>query len=488
MSQEDFWGALADAQGHDDLRKALTVGSGDPSSGSIVAGSIAGLMPEDLSPTLYNLAIRESDLNFWGSLFVESTTNVIAQYVQKRSHGDHTGAFISELDLPGEANSVWKRESVQVKFAGVTRRNSIVSEVVAKISGANGSTKAEELTDAVIDMKRVLEQASFYGDSALIPQEFDGLAAQLRARGGLPCDLRGDYIKLGTIDAIVARLMSADRNGEPNVLIAGHQEIADFVRDYVRIDSNATPVMRTSRLAERDTDLGVRVKRLVTQMADLDLMPSKFLIAKGAPVAAGRGDASKRPLPPIVTGTATPANSGPIASKFFADDAGEYYYYIVAQNRYGRSAPTSTGQIANVAAGDQVEITVQDGGQDADSYIVYRSPEGGALADAKEIFRVPKTGASQTIVDRNWELPGKNIAFVLTKRTDTMRWRQLMPLTKFELGMIDTSFRTMLLIYGALQIMAPRMQCYIYNVGRDPNAPELIETTADFTENWTYGH
>ena len=463
----------------EDLRKALSVGDGDPNIGNAVSGALGPLMPEDLSNTMTSLTFKKSDVWFYMALRKQNATNVNAEYTQLLSYGDGTAAFTNEDELPGEENSTYRRETVRMKFIGTTRRLTLLAQIV-KTVGISDATAAENVAGSMY-LSRVIESACFYGDSTLIPQQFDGLQAQLRRRGGAIYDARSDtYFKVEVLSRIVEKLVGLDRNGEPNTILCSLGAKTDLATDYVKVSNQQTATQRT-KAGESDLAIGLRITTIVTQHGDLALMGSKFIRESKAPVAAGIGSSSRRPLPPVkvsLTSPAAPAGT----SKFTAGDAGDYVYSVAAGNRWGISAPTAFGTVT-VSADDETQLVVKDGGQDTTYYIVYRSLKDGT--DVAEIARITRSAAQQTLLDRNATLPFTSIAFVLSMAPEYMVWRELMPLTKLDLARLDPTSRWMLLQYGALQIMAPTKQCLVINLGRDPNLAVLDDNDANrFVENW----
>jgi hypothetical protein len=70
--------------------------------------------------------------------------------------------------------------------------------------------------------------------------------------------------------------------------------------------------------------------------------------------------------------------------------------------------------------------------------------------------------------------------FGLEMKPATLGWKQLAPFTKIPLATVDLSYRWMQVLYGALQLKAPRHCFRIFNVGRDPNAPVVTPAVVGF--------
>ena len=137
---------------------------------------------------------------------------------------------------------------------------------------------------------------------------------------------------------------------------------------------------------------------------------------------------------------------------------------MVAVNRYGKAAAVATAQVT-VAAGEQVTFDVT-AGSDTAFYEVYRTEAGGAVGTARLIFKVrANSSGTTTITDLNRFLPNTSKGYMLSQSSEVLKWKQLAPFTKIPLATIDSSIRWMQILYGALQVMAPKKNGIFINVG-----------------------
>lgn len=444
------------------LLKAMSAGNGQAVPGSAVAGAMAPLMPESLDATMVSLTYTEAKFPFWQTIRKTRAYNTAEEYNQLLAVGQGEAGFIAEGDLPTEEDSTYRRNVTLIKFLGVTRRVTHQASLV-RTAGVPDII-AQETRDGTIWLMRVLEESLFFGDSELVPVQFDGLKKQLIAGGAKIYDMRGLPLSVKVLNMLTAFVTERPYYGEVDTIYSSVGVKSDLVNDYLAL-------MRTAFGA--NVKPGLRVNEIETQNGTLKLVQDIFIQEGKVPHAAGLGVASKRPIAPVANGAiTTPVQA---AGRFGAGDAGTYYYKIVAINRYGRSAPLVTAGIP-VAAGDETLIPIADGGQGTTAYIVYRSDKDGAVTTCKEAFRVARTGATQTITDRNLDLPGTSWVFGLTM-DETIRWRQLAPFTKIPLSTVDLSIRWMQVLYGALELAAPRRNFAIKNVGRDPNSLVVVDET-----------
>jgi len=104
------------------------------------------------------------------------------------------------------------------------------------------------------------------------------------------------------------------------------------------------------------------------------------------------------PTPPAsVAATAAPN----AASTFGAGDAGNYFYAVSSFRNGVESQLTKIPAAVAVTAGDQVSLTITSAANDADRYLVYRTPAGSTNADGNfaRIGQVAPVGATTTFAD-----------------------------------------------------------------------------------------
>lgn len=459
-------GAAGAASGGDiaELNKALSAGGGNGGTHGVqTAGALGPLMPESLDPILTSMTYTEAEFKFWKSVYKDPAYNTAEEYNRLHKVGAGEAAWMGEGDLPEEEDSTYSREVTLVKFMGTTRRVTHVGSIV-KTAGVENAI-AQETKNGTLWLMRQLEEGLFFGDSAIVPVQFDGLN-KLMVDGGTPTyDMRGDPLTEEVLSGMCAGVRMAPNYGSIDTIFCSIGVKSD-IKNRIR-----------SRLRSGFGDK-IDFEPKVDGFDKVKIEDNVFITEGQAPHSSGLGKASKRPLAPAVgaAGLTSPVDA---TAQFAAGDAGTYIYKIVAVNRFGRSAPVTTAGVA-VAAGDNVTIPVVDGGQETSGYIVYRSTKNGAASTCKEAFRVARSGPTQDIIDRNAYLPGTSTVFGLEMKPQTLGWKQLAPFTKLPLATIDTSIRWMQVLYGALQLKAPRHCFRIVNVGRDPNAPVLSPAIIGF--------
>jgi len=459
VSAQDYQGAgLAQSGEVADLMKALYAGN-DVNNPGTSAGQGFPLRQESLEAQLKNLTYEMDEIKLFKSISKVPASNTVEEFnrlVSYSAGGASTfnQGFFPEGDLPEEQDTTYERITVLIKFIGIVGR---VTHVANTIRAAHGSVIALETMNKTMELLRNLENALFFGDSTLIPQQWDGLAKLITA--GAPdnvIDLRGGSLTEDALNDMLLRIR--DNYGQATDAYFGTGPFADLAKQvYDRQRFGMAPAPGV---------LGAQITAFQGQNGKINLHDHVFINPGPVPVAAGVGRTDRRPLAPTSTAPTAGAAAG---SLFVAADIGTYIYRIASGNRYGLSAPVTPASVA-VTTGDGVTFTVTDGGQDTSFYEIYRSTLGGAAATAKLMTRVARTGATQVITDLNANIPGTSQGFVLMQNERSFSWAQLLPMTRIPLAAIDTSIRWAQVLYGAVKMYAPARNILVKNIGRAPGS------------------
>jgi len=444
-----------------ELQKALTAGA-DINTPGAVAGSGFPLRPESLDSTLYNLTYGMQHIKLWPQLRKEEVYNTVNEYNRLLAHGSGMQFFHGEGDLPGEDDSTWQRIYSTIKYMGCTRRYSIAAAMVRM---AHAQAEVHQTLGGTMWLLRELERNLFTGSTTFLPQSFDGYGAQianiidLRGR-----PLTGDVVNWGT-----GYVLEAPNYGLCTDLYAPVGAITDVVED---INPNARYMITPQ--GYMNGAAGMQVKTYITQAGPIAFQPNVFLVFGGAAQAAA-GDAARRPGAPTIS--VAPAAGAPLAgttSQWTAADAGTYIYQVVAYNAFGRSAAVATAAVV-VAAGQRVTFTIADGTPVPSYYEIYRSTLNGAVGTCRLQMRVARTATGLTQVsDLNEWIPGCAEGYMVQQNQEFNKFKRLLKYMKVRLGMADSSFRFMLLLFGDLVVHTPDKGVIFRNIGRSSHAPAYI--------------
>lgn len=456
-----------------DLIKAMEVGNGIATPNAQVPGDTAPLAVQDLQQTLAVQTYKAIDCVFF-KLLQEGTYVAKAptvHYDLLTSYGETPSIWNNEIALPTEADDTYERRIMKAATMGLTARISFSANATTNIGNLNLRQRTTE--NKITQLHAQIESALFTGNSALVPQQFDGIGRQIEQFAPQNMfDRRDGLLNLSFVNQVCEQIYSLPNNGRISHIFVSPQTFADVLNEPTATTGG---VLRLPN-GEVNVAFGTNITRYLTQFGEIALVPDKFIQAGQPAVDVGIGPAG-RPVAPLSGGAiTTPVNA---ASLFEAGDAGTYIYKIAAINYKGFSPVLTTAGVA-VAAGDSVNIPVVAGDTITTAYVVYRSELDGAASTCKEAFKVAKTGPSQTIIDLNAYLPGTSRAYFLSMSDTTgdgapnLQWAQLFPLQAYELGLADTSFRWMMVMQAGLIVRVPFRHAIAYNIQRSAGAPAPI--------------
>lgn len=468
-----------------ELHKAMTAGDGSSGivHGAQTAGALAPLMPESLEATLKVMTYSEKQIKFWRSLFKSQATNTAEEYNRLHQVGTGDSAFISEGDLPEEEDSTYSREVTLVKFLGTTRRVSHVASIV-KTAGIQNAI-AQETKNGTLWLMRQIEHSLWYGDSSIIPEQWDGFKKLLIDGSSIIYDMRGAPLSEDVINGLCGVVRSAPNYGQ-----------VDTLWTSIGVKSDLSNIVRVNQRAMYGSviTMGNRIDTIETQHGALRIEDSVFIREGGKAEPNGIGSSAKRPVLPA--NVALTINAGPIAGSLFktgsagvggVTDEVQYAYQVVAVNKYGRSAPVNAVLGGAVSATDSVSVTITGGaGVKASGFIIYRTQnsDGAGAHDATnalEVARISADGNGDGVyTDLNANIPACSDVFGLEMNPNTLGFKQLAPFTRIPLATIDTSVRWMQVLYGAPVLYRPRHNFVIRNVGRHSGSPIITPSIIGF--------
>lgn len=446
----------------DDLRKALTAGQ-EINPPAVAPGEGFPLRIESLERTLKVVTYRMDDVRLWRNVSKLPAYNTVEEFNKLRSYGTNDFAgFIGEGDLPESDDTTYSREFTIIKFVGTTRK---VTHVMSLVRPAHGPVIAQETVNGTAHLLKQIERALFFGDSSLIPVQWEGLLKQIT--DGAPAeniiDLRGGPLTEDIVNDGALTVKTAPNYGRPTDLYMADGAYSDLAKQFY--PAERYPIQPGGF---QDGMVGLSIKGFHSMVGPIMFNPDVFVEFGGPANTTAIGDAAKRPGTP--TEDVAPATPADPASQFGPADAGDYEYKVVAINRYGKSAPLQLTGAVTVAAGDKVTFSIGDGAVVGTAYEVYRTRKDGAVGTELLAFTVPRSGDPTAIEDFNADLPGTSQAFLIQQNIEFFSFKQLAPFVKIPLATIDTSIRWMQLLYGALTVYAPGKAAIYKNVGRAPGS------------------
>ena len=481
VNQVLFGNSNATQEQVNDLAKALEAkditGQGTL---NLTTASGAPLKVESLDKSLKLITFRESDIVLWKKIPKLPAYNTVEEYNQLTSYGTERGGFVLEGELPNEEDSEYIRRSALVKFLGVTKS---VTHPMTLVTTMIGNVIDREVKNGTLWILRKLDKALTKANSAIIPQEFDGLyAMQANAYSSLNAylndsqsvvDLRGAAFGEGDMETACQSIVE-NGFGQANEFFAPPKVISDFAKTFY---SKKLIAPNSEQVAAGV--MGQRVVALDTTYGRIGLNYDIFM-NKDNNKAYNSGATS--PLAPgVVTGgSVTPVGATAVNTKWAATDAGTYYFAIVPVNRFGEGAITvlNAGGLATIVTSGAADLafTPAGGANPATGFKVYRSnkaPASLATAIFYHMFDVSTAqrtagydgGAASVVRDLNRFMPNCNQAFVIQLDEECLCFRQLAPLMKLDLAIISPAYRFMILQYGTQMLFAPKKFVRFINIG-----------------------
>lgn len=446
------------------LRKALEAGYGTDVS-TLTGG--AALRVQSLDHTLQATLADNTHFKLFNALQKPDATATVDEWTEAWDQGGFPGGSTNT-----EVGNIALAQGNYARRVGLTKYLMTRCEVSFVQTLQNAIVEAEAIENQMgtLRLLRDVEHLSFYGDSSVVPTEFDGIVPQLESLGSTDhvVDLEASPLAaagvkgLQNIAQAAAVIAGYGNFGTPTDLFCSPLAAAD-------LDVNLDPAYRVPLPSGQEAKMGTPVRGIVTAHGDIAMNRDVFI----------QDEMQQQPfevLFPALAATipCTPAAVAGVAaadveSKFGAAHDGNYYYAVAGVTNQGQS-PVAKSAVIAVAAGDKVTLTITASAAGTETgYAIYRSRLNGTNAtdDFRLVKRIPRTGASTTFVDLNRDIPGTSKAFILNLNTGhhAITWRKLLPLTKFNLYPTTAAVVPWaLLMFGYLRISKRRQHVLLKNI------------------------
>jgi hypothetical protein len=446
------------------LRKALEAGYGTDMS-ALTGG--AAIRVQSLDATLQATLADNKHFKLFNALPKPNATATVDEWTEATDQGGFPGGSTNtESGTISEANGTYARRVGLVKYLMTQCKVSYVATLQSSIVEA----EAIENQMGTLRLLRDAEVLSFFGDSAVVPTEYDGIFKQIAGDANLADHvLNADAASLASVNLIndAAAIIAGYGNfGVPTDLFMSPKVQADW-------DTGLDPAFRVplADVPGGGIEVGAPVVGIRTSHGNIRTQADVFVPDQDQQTPfelrySAIATAQASIAPASVTGVAA---TGTSVNKFTAARAGNYYYAVAGVNAAGQSTVTKTAQIA-VTSGQKVTLTInRSAGAQETGYVIYRSRKNGTNAtnDFRYMAKVAVAGATTTYVDENLDIPGTTPAFVLnlTPGHTAITWRQLLPLTRFQLYPVNAAVVPWaLLLFGYLRISKRRQHVVIKNI------------------------
>jgi hypothetical protein len=459
-----------------ELNKALTAGYGTDVSTLTGGGA---LRIQSLEKTMLTTIQENQHFKLFNSFAKNNATATVDEWTEQSDVGGFMGGSTnSETGNIAAATGTYARRVGLVKYLMTRREVSFVQSLQNTLA----DSEATEQANGALQLLTDAEYLSFEGDSTVVPTEFDGIEAQLRAGvnagqvdPGNIVDARASSLSnIIPVTDLAAQISGYGNYGTPTDIFMSQMVQADF-------DKGLDPAFRVplTGVGNGGLELGAPVNGIRTSWGDIKTQADIFIREdkRKQPFevlynAIAQSNVAQSPVSVVATDGGVDASS-----QFTAPQAGNYYYAVAGVTSAGASPVAISGQFA-VVAGKKVTVTItRSAGAAETGYIVYRSRlNGGNVvagsvvgqgSDFREIMRIPVAGATTVFTDYNAEIPGTTKAFILNMRPSAMAitWRQLLPMLRFPLyPTVSATIPWAQLMFGYLRIGKRRHHGMIKNI------------------------
>ena len=460
----------------DALNKAIAAGYGGAGKPTdLTYGGV--LQAESLEATLKSVTFDMKNLKFWPRVSVDKAFNLFEQYNRLVSYGSDSSPYMGEGGAPQEEDSTYIRDGQRIVFFGTRRK---VSHQMTLVRTTVGDIVAQQAKEGTMHLLKNVEREMYWGHAHFtnaITGVQDGSTADLPAnsiamngllqqilkgdkdaqhRSGdfegfgewksIVQDLHGDVTTQDDIEALA--VIALENFGSPSELHIEPAALSSFVKQFY-------PQFRSAPGLASQT-VGYDVNKVTTTAGTVEFKPNLFLRPRALTRPVGVNDKV-----PAIAGaqcaTSATGTDGKLA-------AGKYQYKITFVNDFGESAPIQAAEVT-VTAGQHVALALT--GVPNCKYIkVFRSNANGAVGTEQFVGNYKYAGASMTVNDMGYKLPGLGEAFLLDMSAECMRFKQLAPLSKINFAIVTTALEFAVVLYGALFVYTPRFNCVLSNVGK----------------------
>lgn len=455
------------ATGLAELQKALEAGYGTDVA-TLTGG--AALRVQSLDKTMQSTIQENEHFALFNKLMKTKPTATVDEWTEQSGVGGHPGGSTNtETGVIRESTGQYARRTGLVKYLMTRRQVSFVQS----LQGAITDSEATEYVNGTLELLTDAEHLLFYGDSSVVPTEFDGIFAQM-ADGVADGLVDGANI----LDARAQSLASINLVNQAAAQVAGFGNFGRLTDMYCSqlvqadFDTALDPAFRVPlpNVSDGGLKLGAPVVGIRTSWGNIGMNPDVFIRDPDRLVpfelmypAIAAAQVAIKPQ------TAAGVPTSDAASLFGAQQAGTYYYAVAGVNAAGASAVLKSAQVT-VAAGEKVTLTIgASAGLGETGYIIYRGRKGGTNGtdDFREVTRVGRTASSTVWVDFNRDIPGTTKAFLLDMRPGqtAITWRQLLPLLKFNLYPTNSAVIPWAqLLFGFLRMSKRKHHAVVKNI------------------------
>jgi len=395
--------------------------------------------------------------------------NPIYQWNRRNQYGTSRGAnAFAEGAIGPVGLGSWSRNTAPVRFFGVQRGTTVISNLAGALGGMFTNPVDEEEYDGTMQLLGSVEHALVWGNSTIKDSGgsdifYDGMYLQLKA--GSPkniIDMHGQPMDFDVISGIAASMAKAFVTTTRDI---GSFMTPDTLATLQLMKNESERNMNMSSKTDGGFAAGTPIDGYRTQIGWMPFTQDVFLDpfdGGKAPLTSADSGSVAAPTSPTAAARSV---TGSEVSNFLSTDAATNYYTISSFNAQGESLGATVSAGTVTAAGQVVTVTIPNV-VGAWGYRVYRGIISTG-SDAQWIGDIARTSTTNALfVDDNSIMPGTDVACFMNKNPMNMVIAQMAPLLKLPLAIQNTTIPFGLLYLHTLAVKATERQFMVVNIGK----------------------
>lgn len=267
------------------------------------SGGVA-LIRQDLEPLLYAAFVQEFP---WFARIPKEPSNGLV-HAFNRVDSPPTAAFITELGVVGESQSVYTRATTNIAVAAVQVGTSLKAQFAVRQGGAGYNPEQEEIRNGVTGLANLIQFGLFQGNASVplgVATDVDGLY-DANAFDGLRISVPGNPAGVGVNDGRYRHIAAAETILEALNIADGLKSVTGGKTSVILMDA-------------RD-----RVTMMNELQPHVRFLPQQVLVP-GLPQVAGvtlgnSGDVPVVPIPGAQMGSYTAPDASTVRDAYLVDE------------------------------------------------------------------------------------------------------------------------------------------------------------------------
>lgn len=439
-------------------------------------GELSPLVPQSIQNTMDSTTFTRDDLSLWPRIAAMNVdvTSPLHEYNLVHQHGSYAvDPFFAEGGIAGTSEPLFERKTVRVKYMMEVIQLTDVA-IMTGLAQPNPSALALRTEQGTLSLTQKLENLCIWADSALNPNQFDGLYASIRR--GAPdnyYNANGNPVTPQKLQEIVGTMVQPELYARPNVAFCDYSVFQNLVNQAATYGRHDQMVPQNG---QRGLYYGMDKLYLGTPYGKIEIVPMTFIRQRKHPIPQAMGDGAPAVLVPTQTLTSVLT-----ASNWASADVGYGYWYIMEMyGDRGTAVTAAFGGATLDAAGKAFQLDANDSGYALSGvgslkyYKLYRARVTAGASAPTSIKSYEYVGSwarnnsnagDTRFIDYNATKPDTSPIIIGQFDMSTIQWTKFLPFTRRPFPTLDTTMKFGLMNFGALTMKVPTKWWWVDNVG-----------------------